>query len=250
ADDIVSGLRPLSRIDSSPGPLAEELRFGLWGVVLWLASALGIVAGVTTDASSCSILTSVEGRVLEYGDNDASVLEQDWGNGAVSALREPLPLPSRSSATWPSEPNGNAAATAQHVEKASGAREGDRGEAATVGGATDGELVLLLACLCRGLGTTFVVRVPEILGRQIPLTLDQSVHAPPPSMHFSGSVHSTRSASSTLKSAATDRSAAPAGRRAQPSFHGVAFHPRALRRDHGKEARRCSPGRSRCPSRR
>lgn len=42
--------------------------------------------------------------------------------------------------------------------------------------------------------------------RQIPLTLDQSVHAPPPSMHFSGSVHSTRSASSTLKSAVTDRS--------------------------------------------
>ncbi|CAN0059941.1 unnamed protein product, partial [Hapterophycus canaliculatus] len=80
------------------------------------------------------------------------------------------------------------------------------GEAAGGGGATDGELVLLLACLCRGLGTTFVVRVPEILGRQIPLTLDQSVHAPPPSMHFSGSVHSTRSASSTLKSAVTDRS--------------------------------------------
>lgn len=39
-----------------------------------------------------------------------------------------------------------------------------------------------------------------ICQRQIPLTLDQSVHAPPPSMHFSGSVHSTRSASSTLKS--------------------------------------------------
>lgn len=45
ADEIVSGLRPLSRLDLSPGPLAEELRFGLWGVVLWLASALGIVAG-------------------------------------------------------------------------------------------------------------------------------------------------------------------------------------------------------------
>lgn len=45
ADEIVSGLRPLSRLDSSPGPLAEELRFGLWGVVLWLVSALGIVAG-------------------------------------------------------------------------------------------------------------------------------------------------------------------------------------------------------------
>lgn len=43
--------------------------------------------------------------------------------------------------------------------------------------------------------------------RQIPITLDQSVHLPPPpSMHFSGSVHSTRSASSTLKSGLTDKS--------------------------------------------
>ncbi|CAM9770125.1 unnamed protein product, partial [Hapterophycus canaliculatus] len=92
ADEIVSGLRPLSRLDSSPGPLAEELRFGLWGVVLWLASALGIVAGVTADASSCNILPFVEGP--EYGDNDGKALEEDWGNGAVSALREPLPIPS------------------------------------------------------------------------------------------------------------------------------------------------------------
>lgn len=46
------------------------------------------------------------------------------------------------------------------------------------------------------------------LRRQIPLTLDQSVHAPPPSMHFSGSVHSTRSASSTLKSVGATAAAA------------------------------------------
>lgn len=45
ADDIVSGARPLSRLDSSPAPLFEDLRYGLWGVVLWLASALGIIAG-------------------------------------------------------------------------------------------------------------------------------------------------------------------------------------------------------------
>lgn len=46
ADGVVSSARPLSRLDASPLPLLEELRYGLWGVVLWLSSALGIIAGV------------------------------------------------------------------------------------------------------------------------------------------------------------------------------------------------------------
>eukprot|EP00752_Nemacystus_decipiens_P003214 g2975.t1 len=196
ADEIVSGLRPLSRLDSTPGPLAEELRFGLWGVMLWLASALGIVAGVTADASSCDTLPSVEGR--EYNNR---ALEEEWANGAVSALREPLPVPETKEAVAAAVASAAAAA----AEAAETAGVGDGGGKA---GATDGEVALLLACLCRGLGTTFVVRVPEILGRQIPLTLDQSVHAPPPSMHFSGSMHSTRSASSTLKSVGATAGAA------------------------------------------
>ncbi|CAM9459336.1 unnamed protein product [Ectocarpus sp. 8 AP-2014] len=194
ADEIVSGLRPLSRLDSSPGPLAEELRFGLWGVVLWLASALGIVAGVTGGASSCDSLPPAEGR--EYN----KALEEEWGNRAVSALREPLPSPSPSPSPDTKAAAAAAAGTAAAEEEA--AVSGDEVRA----GASEGEVSLLLACLCRSLETTFVVRVPEILGRQIPLTLDQSVHAPPPSMHFTGSIHSTRSVTSTLKSAATEKS--------------------------------------------
>ncbi|CAN0194719.1 unnamed protein product [Ectocarpus sp. 6 AP-2014] len=193
-DEIVSGLRPLSRLDSSPGPLAEELRFGLWGVVLWLASALGIVAGVTGGASSCDSLPPAEGR--EYN----KALEEEWGNRAVSALREPLPSPSPSPSPDTKAAAPAAAGTAAAEEEA--AVSGDEVRA----GASEGEVSLLLACLCRGLETTFVVRVPEILGRQIPLTLDQSVHALPPSMHFTGSIHSTRSVTSTLKSAATEKS--------------------------------------------
>lgn len=44
-DAVVAGARPLSRLDSSPRPLAEELRYGLWGVVLWLAASFRILAG-------------------------------------------------------------------------------------------------------------------------------------------------------------------------------------------------------------
>ncbi|CAM9791582.1 unnamed protein product [Pylaiella littoralis] len=189
ADEIVSGLRPLSRLDPSPGPLAEEVRFGLWGVVLWLVSALGIVAGVAADDSSCDTLPSAEG--LEY----SKALEEEWRNGAVVALREPLPSIEE---TTKSAAAAAAAATAKPDGGGGGVEGGDRV------GATEGEVVLLLACLCRGLGTTFVVGVPELLGRQIPLTLDQSVHPTTPSMHFSGSVHSTRSAASTFKSGVTD----------------------------------------------
>lgn len=45
ADTIVAASRPLSRMDASPRPLADELRYGLWSVVLWLASSLRILAG-------------------------------------------------------------------------------------------------------------------------------------------------------------------------------------------------------------
>ncbi|CAM9669332.1 unnamed protein product, partial [Ectocarpus sp. 12 AP-2014] len=123
-------------------------------------------------------------------------LEEEWGNRAVSALREPLPSPS---------PDIKAAAAAAAGTAAAEVEAGVSGDEVRAG-ASEGEVSLLLACLCRGLETTFVVRVPEILGRQIPLTLDQSVHAPPPSMHFTGSIHSTRSVTSTLKSAATEKS--------------------------------------------
>lgn len=44
-DTVVAGSRPLSRLDSSPRLLKEELRYGLWGVVLWLSAALSILAG-------------------------------------------------------------------------------------------------------------------------------------------------------------------------------------------------------------
>jgi len=102
---------------------------------------------VAAGASTCDTLPSAEGR--EYG----KALEEDWGNGAVSALREPLPLP-----LLPL-PSG--------AKKAAAGGDGGEAEAEEGGGvgASEGEVVLLLACLCRGLGTTFVVRVPEILGR-------------------------------------------------------------------------------------
>ena len=179
ADGIVSGARPLSRLDSSPAPLFEELRFGLWGVVLWLASALGIIAGERrrevlveevlclgevslvsivwrcpasvfrspccanatlhivllvhvvftcagiTPDASTETLPSAEGREYEVA------LEEEWGLRAVAALEEPYP----------------------------------ESRQATPEARAEGEVVLLLACLCRGLGTTYVVRVPEILSR-------------------------------------------------------------------------------------
>lgn len=91
-------------------------------------------------------------------------MEEEWANGAVSALREPLPVLETKEAA--------AAAIAAAVTAAAAAAEAGGGGGAADGGdgggrvaATEGEVALLLACLCRDLGTTFVVRVPEILGR-------------------------------------------------------------------------------------
>lgn len=98
------------------------------------------------------MLPSAEGR--EYG----KALEEDWGNGAMSALREPLPL-------LP-PPVGTKKSASGGAQAAAGGNGGEAGaEEVGKAGASEGEVVLLLACLCRGLGTTFVVRVPEILGR-------------------------------------------------------------------------------------
>lgn len=107
--------------------------------------------GVTADASSCDTLPSADGR--EYN----KTLEEEWANGAVSALKEPWPAPEAKEAA------AAAAAAAGAAEREDGGG-GGADEGGRVGG-TEGEVALLLACLCRGLGTTFVVRVPEILGR-------------------------------------------------------------------------------------
>lgn len=72
------------------------------------------------------------------------------------ALREPLPSIEE---TTKSAAAAAAAATAKPDGGGGGVEGGGRV------GATEGEVVLLLACLCRGLGTTFVVGVPELLGR-------------------------------------------------------------------------------------
>lgn len=111
-------------------------------------------SGVAAGASTCDTLPSAEGR--EYG----KALEEDWGNGAMSALREPLPLPPPPFGTKKA-----AAASAAGAQAAGGTGGEAGGEGVGRVGASEGEVVLLLACLCRGLGTTFVVRVPEILGR-------------------------------------------------------------------------------------
>lgn len=63
-------------------------------------------------------------------------LEEEWGLRAVAALGEPYP-----------QPRNAFSSSRVATEEA------------------EGEVVLLLACLCRGLGTTYVVRVPEILSR-------------------------------------------------------------------------------------
>lgn len=110
-------------------------------------------SGVTGGASSCDSLPPAEGR--EYN----KALEEEWGNRAVSALREPLPSPSPS----PS-PDTKAAAAAAAGTAAAEVEAGVSGDEVRAG-ASEGEVSLLLACLCRGLETTFVVRVPEILGR-------------------------------------------------------------------------------------
>ncbi|CAN0280616.1 unnamed protein product, partial [Discosporangium mesarthrocarpum] len=51
ADSVVGHARLLSRLDSSPRVLANQLRLAVWGVTLWLASSLSSMAGVTVDAS-------------------------------------------------------------------------------------------------------------------------------------------------------------------------------------------------------
>lgn len=86
-------------------------------------------SGITPDAST-ETLPSAEGRDYEMA------LEEDWGLRAVAALGEPYPQPR------------NALSFSRRVTEEA-----------------EGEVVLLLACLCRGLGTTYVVRVPEILSR-------------------------------------------------------------------------------------
>lgn len=112
-------------------------------------------SGVTGDASSCDRLPPAEGR--EYN----KALEEEWGNRAVSALREPLPSPSPSPSSDTKAAAAAAAGTATATAEVETAVSGGEVRA----GASEGEVSLLLACLCRGLETTFVVRVPEILGR-------------------------------------------------------------------------------------
>lgn len=86
-------------------------------------------SGITPDAST-ETLPSAEGRDYEMA------LEEEWGLRAIAALGEPYPHPR------------NAFSSSRMVTEEA-----------------EGEVVLLLACLCRGLGTTYVVRVPEILSR-------------------------------------------------------------------------------------
>lgn len=128
--------------------------------------------GSSPDASA-ETLPSAEGR-----ENNAAV-EEEWGARAVAALKEPLPdaryasLSSSSSSSSSSSPLPSSADividTDGGVADGRGGGGGDEGVgdsgAGAREGATDGELTLLLACLCRGLGTTFVVRLPEILNR-------------------------------------------------------------------------------------
>lgn len=107
--------------------------------------------GVTPDAN-VETLPPSEGR--EY---DLRV-EEEWGARAIAALGEPLP-------------SHEVVATSGYKDVAIYSGEMDdlvpdaKRVQETEEGGTEGEVALLLACLCRGLGTTFVVRVPEIIGR-------------------------------------------------------------------------------------
>lgn len=122
-------------------------------------------AGVTPDAT-VEALPSAESREYE------AHLEEEWGARAVAALGEPLPssqdlnkglaVPSSGDDKGSVEDDGEG-------EEGDGGRDGVGGGAA--GGSTEGEVVLLLACLCRGLGTNFVVCVPEILGRSVRMSV-------------------------------------------------------------------------------
>lgn len=122
-------------------------------------------AGVSPDAS-VETLPSVEGREYEVR------LEEEWGARAVAALGEPLPLAQELKVRLGAAVNaalavrrgggdgGGGGAASWPVDGTFNSKEEGERE-----GGTEGEVVLFLACLCRGLETTFIVRVPEILGR-------------------------------------------------------------------------------------
>lgn len=76
---------------------------------------------------------------------------------AVAALGEPLPSPAATGGKG-TEGEGSGGGAGDETSGSLGVSEAREG-------GSDGEVALLLACLCRGLGTTFVNRVPEILGR-------------------------------------------------------------------------------------